>query len=1095
MKKSFLAFLFMTVFAVVGLTQVTTSGLSGKIVSGENESLPGATVVAVHQPSGTQYAAISNAEGFYQIQGARPGGPYEVSVSFVGYRTETYTDLTLLLGEVFELNVVMTDGLDLSEVVVVGRRNSIFNTQKTGATTNISNEGISRMPTINRSISDIARISPYANNMGFAGGDGRSTNFTVDGANFNNNFGLSSSLPGGGNPISLEAIEEVQVVIAPYDVRQTNFIGGGINAITKSGTNTFKGTAYTYYKNQDLRGNKIGEHDFGDRDEESRTIYGAALGGPIVKNKLFFFANFEQEKVPQQVITWRASTDGVTDGQTISRVTESDLKEVSDHLRNNYGYETGSFTNFPADESNLKFLGRLDWNLADAHKLSLRYNYTKNQAWNAPNGNSTDGLYRDNRKNRVSEHSMSYANSMYSMDNVVNSLTAELHSRLSSQSSNQLLFTYTDIEDMRGSNSSLFPFIDIMSGDVAGGAAALDPYISAGYELFTYNNGVKNRVFTITDNYTYFWDAHKLTAGISYEFQRASNSYMRSGTGYYRYASMSDFINGAAPVDFALTYGANGDTEPASEVAFHQFGAYVQDEWNPLQNLKLTFGLRADNLRFEDNLMRNNAIYELDFGGRRIDTGSWPSSRINWSPRLGGTWDVRNDKSLIIRGGTGLFTGRLPLVFFTNMPSNAGMVQLLMKVQTSFDSDGSILNRDERLDLLQGGLITDVDQMIDRLGFEREVTPEDGSLPSSVAGVDPDFKMPQVWKSSLAADYRVPASFPLSVTLEGIYTRNINAVMQQNYLIKNPEASWDRFAGADDRYIYPSDYRYLTEVRDANVLSNTDKGYGYTFNITVEAEPIENLNTMLAYTHTEMKEVSGLPGSNANSAWSGILSVDGPNTVGIQRSQYVVPHKVIGSASYRLPYANNHMATTFSLFYSGYSPYGNSFTYSNDMNGDGLSGDLIYIPENRGDIQFVSQEDEDAFFAFMEQDNYLSKNKGSYAEAYAARAPWVNKFDLRVMQDFSIQAGGRKHTLQASVDVLNFGNMLNSEWGVNQNMAVSNYGGILRYEGRDVNNVPEFSMVKVSNSEGDSVYPTTTYSNYTNLSQVWQVQLGLRYIF
>ena len=690
---------------------------------------------------------------------------------------------------------------------------------------------------------------------------------------------------------------------------------------------------------------------------------------------------------------------------------------------------------------------------------------------------------------------MSYANSMYSMDNVVNSLTAELHSRLSSQSSNQLLFTYTDIEDMRGSNSSLFPFIDIMSGDVAGGAAALDPYISAGYELFTYNNGVKNRVFTITDNYTYFWDAHKLTAGISYEFQRASNSYMRSGTGYYRYASMSDFINGAAPVDFALTYGANGDTEPASEVAFHQFGAYVQDEWNPLQNLKLTFGLRADNLRFEDNLMRNNAIYELDFGGRRIDTGSWPSSRINWSPRLGGTWDVRNDKSLIIRGGTGLFTGRLPLVFFTNMPSNAGMVQLLMKVQTSFDSDGSIRNRDERLDLLQGGLITDVDQMIERLGFEREVTPEDGSLPSSVAGVDPDFKMPQVWKSSLAADYRVPASFPLSVTLEGIYTRNINAVMQQNYLIKNPEASWDRFAGADDRYIYPSDYRYLTEVRDANVLSNTDKGYGYTFNITVEAEPIENLNTMLAYTHTEMKEVSGLPGSNANSAWSGIVSVDGPNTVGIQRSQYVVPHKVIGSASYRLPYANNHMATTFSLFYSGYSPYGNSFTYDNDMNGDGLSGDLIYIPENRGDIQFVSQEDEDAFFAFMEQDNYLSKNKGSYAEAYAARAPWVNKFDLRIMQDFSIQAGGRKHTLQASVDVLNFGNMLNSEWGVNQNMAVSNYGGILHYEGRDVNNVPEFSMVKVSNSEGDSVYPTTTYSNYINLSQVWQVQVGLRYIF
>lgn len=1099
MKRVIILSLVLLMVGFTTMAQITTSGISGRVVGAGNETLPGATVVAVHKPSGSQYAAVTNSNGYYNIQGARPGGPYEITVSFVGYSSGSFSDVTLLLGQIFELNVELSEGAtSLSEVVVVGYEQSAFSTQKTGAATNIGNDEINVMPTINRSISDIAKISPYANGMGFAGGDGRSTNFTVDGASFNNNFGLSSNLPGGGNPISLEAIDEVQVVVAPYDVRQTNFIGGGINAITKSGGNAFKGTAYTYFKNQDLRGNKIGDHDFEDRDKESRTVYGASLSGPIINDKLFFYTNFEKEDVPQQVITWRASTNGVSDGQTISRVTESDLARVSKHLRDNYGYETGSYSSFPADESNVKFLGRLDWNISDAHKLSVRYNYTKNQAWNAPNGNSTDGAYRDSKKNRVSEHSMSYANSMYSMDNIVNSLTAELNSSLGDKSSNQMLFTYTDIKDMRGSESSEFPFIDIMSGDVATGAAALDPYISAGYELFTYNNGVKNRVMTITDNFTYYFDAHKLTAGVSYEYQLANNSYMRSGTGYYRYASITDFINGAAPVDFALTYGANGNLEPTSEVVFHQIGAYLQDEWNPLQNLKLTLGLRADNLIFDDNLMRNNAIYELDFGGRKIDTGAWPDSRVNFSPRLGFTWDVNRDRSLVLRGGTGVFTGRLPLVFFTNMPSNAGMNQLLMKVQTRFNADGTVASRDSRLDLLQGGMITDVNEMIDRLGFKTEVTPEDGVVPSSIAGVDPDFKMPQVWKSSIAADYQFAVDFPLSLTAEAIYTKNINAVMQENYLIMNPEASWTKFAGSDQRYIYPSVYRYEPSsvgVRDANVLSNTDKGYGYTLNLTLNLEPLPRLNLMAAYTFTEMKEVSGMPGSNANSAWVGVLSVDGPNTAGIQRSQYVVPHKVIASASYRLPYANDHLATTFSVFYSGYSPYGNSFTYSNDMNGDGLTGDLIYIPKERGDINFVSAEDENAFFKFMEQDNYLKNHKGEYAEAYAARAPWVNKFDLRVMQDFSLNVAGRKHTLQASVDILNFGNMLNSEWGVNKNMASSNYGGILKYEGRDAENVPEFSMIKINDSEGNSVYPSETYTPYLNLSQVWQVQVGLRYLF
>lgn len=1089
-KRFFTVLLFLSI-AVISFGQgSTTSTMSGKITDSQGEALAGATVVATHVPSGTIYGATANAQGLFSIQGMRPGGPYKVDISFIGYSKESFTDISLMLGETFGLNVNMKESsTELTVVTVVGARPSKFNTLKTGATTNISGEQMTMMPTINRNIGDISRVSPYANGMSFSGGDGRSTNFTVDGSNFNNNFGLSSNLPGGGNPISLDAIEEVQVVIAPFDVRQTNFIGGGINAITKSGTNTFKASAYTYYTNQNMRGNKIGDHPFGDRAKESNSIYGFTVGGPIIKNKLFFFGNLEYEKTPQQVIRWRASQNGVSDQQTISRVTESDLQTVSDFLRNNYGYETGSFNSFPADESNLKYLARIDWNITDAHKLSVRYNHTKNTAWNPPNGNSTDGSYRDRGKDRVGEYSFSFANSMYSQDNIVNSGSLELNSRFSNTMSNQLLVTYSDIKDVRGSTSSPFPFIDIMSGDIAEGAAALDPYISAGYELFTWNNGIKNKVITATDNFTYYLDAHKLTAGVSFEYQMADNNYMRSGTGYYRYASLSDFLSGAIPVDFALTYGTNGNLVPSNAVKFNQIGAYIQDEWSPLQNFKLTLGLRADNLSFIDDIITNNAVKELDFGGRHIDTGEWPKSRINLSPRVGFTWDVNSNKSVVVRGGTGIFTGRLPLVFFTNMPSNAGMNQILMKLQTRFNSDGTVRSTDERLALLEGPMITDVDEMISTLGFQTVVTPEDGSVPSSIAGVNPDFRMPQVWKSSLAVDYKVPVEFPLSVTAEGMFTKNINAVMIENYAVKNPASGWERFAGPDKRYIYPTDYLYGT-VKDACVLVNTNKGYGYTFNLTVNTEPVKNLDLMLAYTKTEMKELSGMPGSNANSAWVGVYSVDGPNAPTVQRSQYVMPDRVTGSLSYRIPYLNDHMASTISLFYSGFTPYGNSFTYSNDMNGDAVTTDLIYIPKQKGEVSFLTAADENAFFAFMEQDKYLSKHKGEYAEAYAARAPWVNRLDLRFVQDFSVKAGNTRNTLQLSIDLLNAANLISSKWGVYKNMAVSNYGAILKYEGRDESNIPTYSMVKVKDA-----YPTKTYDTYLNINQCWMLQVGLRYIF
>jgi hypothetical protein len=414
-----------------------------------------------------------------------------------------------------------------------------------------------------------------------------------------------------------------------------------------------------------------------------------------------------------------------------------------------------------------------------------------------------------------------------------------------------------------------------------------------------------------------------------------------------------------------------------------------------------------------------------------------------------------------------------------------------MKIQTRFNANGTVNTRDVRLDLLAGDIITDVNEMISRLGFQTVVTPADGSLPSSIAGVDPAFRMPQVWKSSAAVDSKVPVSFPFSVTAEGVYTKNINAVMLDNYAVKDPDDTWAKFAGPDNRFIFPTGgYLYNAAVKDASVLTNTNEGYGYTLNLTLNAEPIRNLDIMAAYTKTEMKEVSGMPGSNANSAWVGLITVNGPNNATVQRSQYVVPDKVIASVSYRIPYLNDHMASTISLFYSGFSPYGNTFRYSNDMNGDGVTNDLIYIPKEKGEVLFLTTADEDAFFAFIEQDKYLSKHIGEYAEAYAARAPWANRIDFRFVQDFSIKAGNARNTLQFSVDVLNAGNLLNSNWGVYKNMTVSNNGAILKYESRDAGNVPTFSMVQVGGA-----YPDKTYSPNLNYNQCWLLQLGLRYIF
>lgn len=834
------------------LAQVTTSALTGKVTLGNtNESVIGATIQVVHMPSGTRYATVTNADGRYTIQGMRVGGPYTIKVSYIGYQPTEISNVTLQLGETYNQNFKMAEDASILGEVVISGKGSKFTAEKTGASTNINNTQIMNMPTINRSITDIARLSPYSNGMSFAGGDGRSSNFTLDGANLNNNFGLSDKLPGGGSPISMDAIDEVQVTIAPYDVRQSNFIGGGVNAITKSGTNKFKGSAYIYYNNENMHGNRVDNEDLGERGKNGTTTYGFTLGGPIVKDKLFFFANAEYSKSPNIVNRWQASEDGKADATNyISRVPKSDLERVKQFLITKYGFNPGSYTDFPAEDNNLKLLGRVDWNINNDHHLAVRYNYTRNKTWNAVNNSSSDAYTRFTAS-RMSQYGMSYSGSMYAMNNSVMSVSADLNSRFGANMSNQLLFTYSYIDDKRDPNCSNFPFVDIMAGyeaDATGKVTSqtLEPYISFGTELFSYNNRVQNKIFTLTDNFTYYLGAHKITAGFNFEHQLANNSYMRGGTGYYRYRSLDDFFNGAAPETVTLAYGYNGEKNPTAEVKFAQYGIYLQDEWNVLDNLKLTGGIRFDNIVFNNNdLMENKAITALDYGGRHVETGAWPKSNLQVSPRIGFTWDVFGDRSLKVRGGTGLFAGRLPLVFFTNMPTNSGMAMGSGIASTKYGKDGSI-TPDAELNKFKGGLVTNVDKIRDLLGAPATITPEEGTVPKSISGVDRDFKMPQVWKSSIAIDGQIPVSFPLSFTAEFTYTKKIHDVMLDNYNIKD-NSSWETLTGTgDNRHIYPKNYKY--SKTDAYVLTNTSKGYGWTFNFTVNAEPIKNLNLMAAYT-------------------------------------------------------------------------------------------------------------------------------------------------------------------------------------------------------------------------------------------------------
>jgi hypothetical protein len=572
----------------------------------------------------------------------------------------------------------------------------------------------------------------------------------------------------------------------------------------------------------------------------------------------------------------------------------------------------------------------------------------------------------------------------------------------------------------------------------------------------------------------------------------ADNAYMRNGTGYYRYSSLDDFLNEGTPEIVNLTYGYGGESDPAARIRTNKIGVYGQDDWSATANLKLSYGVRIDGIFFDNkDLMTNKAILDLDYSGRNIDTGKWPTANLVFSPRVGFAWDAFGDKSLKVRGGTGLFSGNLPLVFFTNMPTNGGMVQY----QAQINAANAAING-FTMDEFAGGLVTDAEgnaniaalyDKLTSLGYPSTISPEDGTVPSAVNGVDPNFKMPQVWKTSLAVDYAFKTSFPLSVTVEGIYNKTINGVSISDWSIPNV-GGFARFNGVDNRPVYPAGYRTNTK---AFVLENTSLGYGWSGNITFNAQPAKWLNLMAAYAHTVAKDVTGMPGSAAESAFTYVPTVEGPNFIRLHNSQYNTPDRLVASLT-----AHDNSGNHYSFIYEAWHGGANySYMMVNDINSDGYNYDAIYVPTDAevesNQFRFVSADDKTRFMDYVHANDYLKNQQGKYAEAYSVYSPWVHRIDFGYKHDFVFDAGKDKHRLQLSLDLKNVLNLFNSEWGVGKylNPAIGSEARILKYEGVDAAGVATFSTP--SSINGDTKTFTPSYS----LGQCWYALIGIKYIF
>jgi outer membrane receptor protein involved in Fe transport len=1089
MRKHYLSFFLVLFVAFTASAQVTTSSINGVVKDVSGKALEGATISATHTPSGTVYTTISKKLGVFNLPSVRIGGPYTILVNYVGYGALTVENINLQLGEPYFVNALMNVAeTTLSGVVVSGRRSKL-GADKTGAATNVGQRQITTLPTISRSITDFTRLTPQANGTSFAGRDGRYNNIQVDGANLNNNFGLSSApLPGGGNqPISLDAYEEISINIAPFDVRQAGFTGAGINAVTKSGTNTFKGSAYRYNRNQNYNGRNVGDIKLPEQAlSESQTI-GFTIGGPIIKNKLFFFASAERETGEFPGIPWKPK--GGTGAGNESTTPVDSLKKFSDFLRSKYGYETGAYDNFQNFQSeNYKILAKIDWNISKVHKLTLKYNEMLSEndaqlnATSVPNGGGFTvtgraGSLSRLTQNRFGINSMSFQNSNYRFKDVVKSATLELNSNVSGRFSNQFLATYTKIQATRSTPSALFPMIDIFNG-------AGDNYMSAGLEPFSNNNDVINNIFSFINNSTWFRGNHTITAGASYEGQRVGNMFMPGSQSYYIFSSLNDFITDQAPAYYAYTYSLVPGQKAvySAELKIGQLGLYAQDDWAITDNFKLTYGLRLDRPIYNSQPIANPKVTELSFpdasgNPTNYNTGAWPKSRFLASPRVGFRWDVEGNKDLIVRGGTGIFTGKIPFVWLTNVPTNSGMYQFGANVRTASALQNYRFNPDPD-------------------AYASTFPNTAGtSVPANIVMTDPNFKFPQIFRTNLAFDKRFGQGWLFS--MEAIYTKDINAVRMRN---ANEKPTNGILTGSDarGRFVSSNDRRLYSNITSAVVLENTNKGGGFSFTTQLSKSFANGFYGSFAYTYTTYNEVTSNPGSQASSAWNSNPNVGTQNALELYNSAYVIPHRIIGTLSYRKEYIK-HLATTFSLFYEGASQGLYTYTVSGDLNNDGNSVDLMYIPKDANDIIFVAQaasstanaytaqQQSDAFFQFVENVPHLRKNKGSYAQRNGAALPWYDRVDVKILQDLFTNIGKRRNTIQISLDILNFTNMLNKDWGVIKRTTVTNP---LIFAGYNAAGAPTYRMSQINKQ-----LVTQPFQTVQSTASTWGMQFGVRYIF
>jgi len=1082
-----LAFLLM---GLVSFAQVTTATISGVVSDKAGEGLIGATVVATHVNSGTRYGATTNAKGNYTIPFVRVGGgTFSVSVSYTGYEAQTIEGITTSLGSTTNVDFQLTEtGIDLGAVDIVVNRNDLFSSQRTGASSTFDVKRVTSVPAIgSRSISSVTKYNPNGNGRSFGAQDSRLNNFTIDGSVFNNGFGLGSEAQAGGRTnstaISLDAIEEVQVNIAPYDVRQTGFVGAGVNAVTRSGSNNFEGSVYFNNRAANMYGNKARDVSVS-TTQFNENIIGARLGGPILKNRAFFFVNAEILRNSSPATPWVANGSRNT-GQ-VTRVLKSDLDSVSNVLNRKWGYVTGPYEAYNNEIQSNKFLARLDFNLNDKNKLMLRYTHHDSQAdINISNSNS---LGAGNRTTRF--EAMSYQNSGYIIGDNTRSAVAELNSRLGDKISNTFSVGYDFQDENRKYKGELVPTIDILNGGAT--------YISTGFDPFTPQNELNYGTFHVTNNLSFYAGKHTITAGVNFESFKSNNLFFPGSNGVYVFNSLNDFfgaMNGDSVglANFQYRYSAlPGQADPLQVLKVSKYDVYGQDEFKVGKNFTLTGGIRLSLIdlgateSLENTVLKDSTFYDINGNAQKINTSNIPKPQILFEPRLGFNYDVAGKKMTQIRGGAGIFTGRPPYVWLSNQIGNNGVL-------TGFiNPSGANLNTELY------PLVKDASQF----------TPAEPTLPSTfeITVTSDDYRYPQVLKTNLAIDQKLPGGF--IATAEVLYNRNLNAILYYN---ANLEKSTSTFSGPDNRPRFPgaigsntqfsAPTRVNSNVSNAVVMTTTNKGYYLGTTLKLEYPEKKGLYGMAAYTYSQAKDLMNA-GSIASGSWTGARSINGNNALDLSYSDQDIPHRIIGLLSYATSFGEKSGGKTqFTLGYEGLQSGRFSYTYARDMNGDGVTNnDLLFVPANATDLTFDNITDANGnvtvsaatqaqyFEEYITQDSYLSSIRGQYTERNGAILPWLHRFDLAVARDFWFQAGGKRNSVQFRVDIFNVGNLINSDWGIGRRFITT---APLQARGVTADGAPRYQVA--TNLLNSST--RKTYDWGSSINDVWNLQLGIRYTF